>query len=126
MSKPLWVVVGLIERDGKILIAKRPTHVDQGGLWEFPGGKREADESSQTALARELQEELGISVTQSAPCFQFEYSYPHKTILFDCWRVNDYTGVIKGAEGQSVKWVEKTALNEYEFPAANLYMVERM
>jgi 8-oxo-dGTP diphosphatase len=118
------VVVGLIERGTEILIAKRPKHVDQGGLWEFPGGKRESGESAQAALHRELQEELGISIIEAIPGFQFEYSYPEKTLFFDCWRVGEYVGEAVGREGQPVKWVQKSELAKYDFPTANLRMIK--
>ena len=58
--KMIEVVAAIIERDGKILLAQRPTHSDQAGLWEFAGGKVEPDESQRQALVRELREELGI------------------------------------------------------------------
>lgn len=61
--KMIDVVAAIIERDGKILIAQRPAHSDQAGLWEFAGGKVEADESQPQALVRELREELGIDAT---------------------------------------------------------------
>jgi 8-oxo-dGTP diphosphatase len=124
MFDSMWVVVGLIERGSDILIAKRSIQVDHGGLWEFPGGKREANESGLEALTRELKEELGIRVTQADPCFQFEHSYPDKTIFFDCWRVSNYVGEVEGREGQDVKWVDKSTLTEYDFPAANSRMIE--
>ena len=124
MFSSIWVVIGLIERDNHILISKRPVHVDQGGLWEFPGGKREPNESGLEALTRELKEELGIRVIQAEPSFQFEHSYPNKTIFFDCWRVSDYVGEVEGREGQDVKWISKSALTEYDFPAANWRMIE--
>jgi 8-oxo-dGTP diphosphatase len=124
MCDGIAVVIGLIERGNKILITKRPMHVDHGGLWEFPGGKREVNESSLEALTRELKEELGISVIKAKPAFQFEHSYPEKTIFFDCFRVSDYMGEVEGREGQAVKWVSKLMLKKYSFPAANWRMME--
>ena len=63
-AKALHVVVAVIRgADGRIFLAKRPQHISQGGKWEFPGGKVEAGESREAALARELQEEIGIHVT---------------------------------------------------------------
>ena len=61
--KMIEVVAAIIERDGKILLAQRPAHSDQAGLWEFAGGKVEPDESQRQALVRELNEELGIEAT---------------------------------------------------------------
>ena len=123
MSNPLWVAVGLIERGADILIAKRPKHVDQGGLWEFPGGKREAGESAEEALCRELQEEVGITVIDPVPAFQFEHCYPNQTILFDCWWVREFHGEPSGCEGQQVQWVPKADLQQFPFPEANVKII---
>ena len=123
-DKQTWVVVGFIERGDEILIAKRPAHVDQGNLWEFPGGKREKNENAKEALVRELQEELGIVVTEAIPGFQFEHAYPSKNIFFDCWYIRDYAGEPTGLEGQPVQWVPKNTLSGYDFPEANLRMID--
>jgi len=123
-DKPIWVVVGLIARGDEILMAKRPDHVDQGGLWEFPGGKREEGESGLEALTRELQEELGIADLQARTCFQFEHAYPNKKVFFDCWLVSGYAGEATGLEGQPIQWVPKSKLTDYDLPDANHRMIE--
>lgn len=121
----LWVVVGFIERGDQILIAKRPQHVDQGGLWEFPGGKREAGESAEVALCRELKEETGIEVINPVQAFQFEHRYPTQTIFFDCWWVRDFHGEPTGCEGQQVQWALKEDLPQFPFPEANNIMIQK-
>lgn len=126
MSDSLWVVVGLVERGSDILIAKRPNHVDQGGLWEFPGGKRESSESAEVALRRELKEEVGIDILNPQPAFQFEHSYPNQTIFFDCWWVRDFHGEPHGCEGQQVQWIPKRDLTQFAFPQGNATMVARI
>ncbi|QLF92574.1 Nudix family hydrolase [Pseudomonas sp. ABC1] len=105
--------------DGRILIAKRPLDKHQGGLWEFPGGKVEAGEAVEVALARELLEELGIRVTQARPLIQVRHSYPDKQVLLDVWEVSAFEGEAHGAEGQPLAWVQARDLSDYEFPAAN-------
>jgi 8-oxo-dGTP diphosphatase len=105
--------------DDRILLARRPDHVHQGGLWEFPGGKREADESRFQALQRELQEELGITVTCARPLIDIRHDYPDKSIRLDVWQVDAFDGQPHGAEGQPVRWVEASELDHYAFPKAN-------
>mgnify|MGYP002714153243 CR=1 FL=1 len=105
--------------DGRVLIAKRPQDKHQGGLWEFPGGKVEEGEAVERALARELEEELGIRVEAARPLIQVHHDYPDKQVLLDVWEVSSFTGEPHGAEGQPLAWVSERQLLEYEFPAAN-------
>jgi len=114
-------VAAAVIRDaaGKILIARRADTQHQGGLWEFPGGKVEADESVETALARELHEELGIVVDAARPLIKVRHDYPDKQVLLDVWEVSAFTGEPHGAEGQPLAWVTARDLPNHEFPAAN-------
>jgi 8-oxo-dGTP diphosphatase len=105
--------------DGRILIARRADTQHQGGLWEFPGGKVEAGESVQAALARELKEELGIAVRSARPLIKIQHDYPDKQVLLDVWEVSSFTGEPHGAEGQPLAWVSNRELVNYDFPAAN-------
>ena len=105
--------------ESSVLIAKRPLDKHQGGLWEFPGGKVEDGEGVESALARELQEELGIEVTQAQPLIQVRHDYPDKQVLLDVWEVLAFAGEPHGAEGQPLAWVAPEALVDYSFPAAN-------
>lgn len=113
-------------QDGRLLIAKRPEHVHQGGLWEFPGGKLEAGESVEQALCRELEEELGIRPLRYRPLIQVPYRYPDKTVLLDVWRVLAYSGAAEGKEGQPLRWIEPAALVGSEFPAANRPIIDAL
>lgn len=116
----LHVAAAVIEDGaGRILLARRPAHLHQGGLWEFPGGKVEAAEAVSGALARELQEELGIRVTRAVPLIRIPYAYPDRRVLLDVWQVSAFENTAYGAEGQVVKWVERETLRDYAFPAAN-------
>lgn len=116
----LHVAAAVIEdRAGRILLALRPEHLHQGGLWEFPGGKVEAGESVRSALTRELEEELGITVTCARPLIRIPYDYPDRQVLLDVWRVTEYEDVARGAEGQTIRWVKPDTLRHYDFPAAN-------
>uniref|UniRef100_UPI0030EE1001 Nudix family hydrolase n=1 Tax=Pseudomonas guineae TaxID=425504 RepID=UPI0030EE1001 len=118
--KRIHVAAAVIRgEDGQILLAKRADDQHQGGLWEFPGGKVEADETVQVALARELEEELGICPSSSRPLIQVRHDYPDKQVLLDVWEVSTFTGEPHGAEGQPLAWVSPRQLGDYDFPAAN-------
>lgn len=120
MGKLVHVAVGVIYgADGRILIAKRPDTVHQGGLWEFPGGKVDAGETVTQALARELREELNIAVLASEPLIQIRHHYVDKSVLLDVHAITDFSGVPCGNEGQPIQWVNRSQLYQYEFPAAN-------
>lgn len=109
--------------DGKILLARRADTQHQGGLWEFPGGKLEAEESVAMALARELREELGIEVVSARPLIKVQHDYPDKQVLLDVWEVSAFTGEPHGVEGQPIEWVTARDLLNYPFPAANAAIV---
>lgn len=120
MTKLVHVAVGVImDNDGKIFIAKRSLDVHQGGLWEFPGGKVDANETIQQALVRELREELAIEVLISQPLIQIRHHYPDKSVLLDVHKITQFSGVPCGNEGQPVQWVEPRDLKNFDFPAAN-------
>ncbi|MET0355794.1 MAG: Nudix family hydrolase [Cellvibrio sp.] len=120
MSRIVHVAVGVVVDDlGNILIAKRPDGVHQGGLWEFPGGKVEANETLFDALKRELHEELAIEVQKTEPLIKIRHDYGDKIVLLDVHKVIRFIGVPHGNEGQPVKWVAPAHLNNYNFPAAN-------
>jgi 8-oxo-dGTP diphosphatase len=126
MSNPsapsLHVVAGVVGNAlGEILIARRAFQTHQGGLWEFPGGKRENGETPYQALQRELREELDLEVQAARPMIRVHHVYPGKrAILLDVWRVEAWQGTPWGREGQPVRWCNPRELGEYEFPAANL------
>jgi 8-oxo-dGTP diphosphatase len=114
------VVVAAIIHNDKVLIARRLEHLHQGGKWEFPGGKVEPGEPVERALGRELHEELGITPQKFRPLIKIHHSYPDKNVFLDVWRVESFSGVLSGREGQDTKWVAVAQLSLYEFPDANL------
>jgi 8-oxo-dGTP diphosphatase len=120
MNSLVHVTVGVIEdSQGRVLIARRPDHVHQGGLWEFPGGKVTEGEGVIAALGRELHEELGIEVRQTQPLITIKHDYGDKQVCLDVHRVTEFQGEAHGKEGQPIKWVTIAELNALEFPAAN-------
>ena len=121
---PIHVAVAVIENArGEILLARRPEHVHQGGLWEFPGGKVEPGEDIRAALDRELHEELGITAKAAHPLLRVQHDYPDKSVLLDVWRVSAIHGTPHGREGQRVLWVARGELRNYQFPKANAPIV---
>lgn len=117
--KRILVVAAVIRRDGRILIAQRPRDKHMGGLWEFPGGKVEAGEPVQRALARELEEELGIVPTDFRPLIRISHDYPDKAVCLAVWEVGAFAGEAHGREGQAIRWVTPAELPAFEYPAAN-------
>ena len=122
MNKPahVHVAVGvLINANQQVLIALRPAESHQGGLWEFPGGKVEDGESVRHALNREFEEELAISVQACTPLIQIRHEYSDKAVLLDVWRIEKYSGIPEGMEGQAIEWRPLSSLRAEEFPKAN-------
>ena len=124
--KVVHVAVGVILREQQILLALRNAKQHQGGKWEFPGGKVEQGETVPQALARELQEEVAIELTQCQAFMQLEYAYPEKTVLLDIYLVTAFNGEPHGCEGQPLRWVNIAELGDITFPEANQPIVERI
>jgi 8-oxo-dGTP diphosphatase len=133
MPKIVRVSVGVIfNNQNQVLIAKRPLHKPLGGLWEFPGGKLEAQESPIAALNRELLEELQISLPNSQehpkPFHEIKYVYLDNQKKYEVhliiFKITAYLGQPIGAEGQEIKWVEPNDLMNYDFPDANQEIIK--
>ncbi|MDT8364709.1 MAG: Nudix family hydrolase [Nitrosomonas sp.] len=105
LSLPIQVVAAIIVRtDGCFLLACRPPGKPYPGYWEFPGGKIEPDESDRDALARELHEELGITVTHATPWLTREFRYPHATVNIRFYRVTQWLNEPIARERQQLAW----------------------
>lgn len=121
---PVDVVAGVIrDKTGRILLARRTEGRDLAGLWEFPGGKREAGETPEGALARELHEELGIEIDCGAPLIAVPQRYPHKRLRLDVRHIAQWRGTVRGHEGQALAWVPPHALAAYAMPPADIPVV---
>ena len=124
-KKCVHVAVGVvINAERQILIALRPAHVHQGGLWEFPGGKVEQGETVEQALRRELKEELAIEARAFKPLLDLQHDYVDKSVRLDVWWVEGFEGQPVGQEGQAVRWVHSDQLAQYQFPEANQAIVD--
>jgi len=120
----IHVVVAVIRNDaGQVLLSLRPEHVHQGGLWEFPGGKLEDNESVEQGLARELQEELGIETGRVSPLIRIRHDYEDRAVLLDVWEVQEYRNTPYGKENQRLDWVDIDDLSVNNMPAADLPII---
>lgn len=111
----------MVDVDGRILLAQRPQGKSMAGLWEFPGGKMEDGETPERALIRELREELGIDITEAclAPFTFASHTYEDFHLLMPCFLCRRWDGVVRGAEGQNLKWVRINDLKNYPMPPAD-------
>jgi mutator protein MutT len=124
--KAVDVAAGLVFRHGKLLITQRYPDAHLGGLWEFPGGKREPNETFEACLERELKEELAIDVSVGELIETLVHQYPEKLVqlkFFRCqWRGNEPQALGCPA----FRWVTATELKQYEFPPADTKLLERL
>ncbi len=124
MSVNIHVAVGVITSASLVLISKRLASAHQGDKWEFPGGKVESGEGVESALCRELEEELGIQPVDFEPLIRVSHEYETCSVLLDVWRVTSFKGSPAGLEGQEIAWVTINELSTLDFPAANAPIVE--
>ena len=117
----LVAAVALFDKDGRVLIAKRPVGKSMAGLWEFPGGKVEAGETPERALIRELQEELAVDTFESclAPFTFASHAYEDFHLLMPLYVCRKWEGKVTPVEGQTLKWVMPMQLKEYPMPPAD-------
>jgi len=111
---------------GEILVARRFEHAHQGGRWEFPGGKLEPGEDVRAGLARELDEELGISLDSARPLIRVRHDYPDRAVLLDVWRVTGWQGRVHSREGQALRWLGADAFTGLLMPAADVPVVKAL
>jgi 8-oxo-dGTP diphosphatase len=126
LKKKYKVVAGLIRKNGKIFLAKRPKNKEMGGLWEFPGGKLEKDESWQTALKRELKEELDIEIKETLFLGKVEYDYENFTVELSLLEVKDFDGKIKLKEAEDGVWIKPEELSKYKLTPADQKLIEKL
>jgi len=121
------VVAGVIrDENGKILITQRNLKKAQGGLWEFPGGKIEPNETKENAIVREIKEELEIDIQVENYLAEKVFNYPEKEInliALECKKIN---GDIKLLEHEDYRWVTNKELDNFEFAPADIFIVEKL
>jgi 8-oxo-dGTP diphosphatase len=122
MSRLLLVAAcALVDADGRVLICQRPKGKQLAGLWEFPGGKVEAGETPESALIRELKEELGIQVAKAclAPFVFASHAYDDFHLLMPLYLCRRWDGFVQQIEHQALAWVKPNEMAAYPMPPAD-------
>jgi 8-oxo-dGTP diphosphatase len=124
----LVAACAVIDADGRVLLAQRPEGKSMAGLWEFPGGKIEANERPEQSLIRELKEELAISVKEDclAPLTFASHSYADFHLLMPLFVCRRWEGTVTATEGQRLAWVRPNRLKDYEMPAADVPLISHL
>jgi mutator protein MutT len=120
------VAAALVFREGKLLITQRYSDAHLGGLWEFPGGKREANETFEACLQRELREELGISVAVGELLESLTHAYPEKTVHLKFYRCRWAEHEPQPMGCSALRWVTVGELKDYAFPAADARLLGKL
>ena len=120
------VAAGLVFRSGQLLITRRHAAAHLGGLWEFPGGKREPDETFEQCLRRELREELGIEVEVGALLEELTHDYPEKRVHLQFFRCRWVANEPQPLGCPAFAWITRAQLGDYEFPAADARLLEML
>lgn len=126
------VAAALIDAADRVLLAQRPAGKHLAGGWEFPGGKLEPGEDRLAGLARELHEELGITLRTPRPLIRVRHSYPSRDVLLDVWIVRHFSGTPRGLDGQALRWCTRAELPTVDLLAADgpvvrvLWLPERL
>jgi 8-oxo-dGTP diphosphatase len=124
--KCIDVAAALIFRDGKLLVTQRHANAHLGGLWEFPGGKRERNETFEQCLVREIREELGIQISAGELFEEIRHAYPEKSVRLKFFICQLLHGEPKPLGCAAFKWIGKSELSNFEFPAADLQLLENL
>jgi mutator protein MutT len=117
--RPIEVAAGLVFRNGRLLITQRRANDHLGGLWEFPGGKREPGETYEQCLRRELKEELDLEVEPGELIETIIHSYPEKTVHLRFYRCTCGSADTRLLGCQAAAWITREELSRYSFPAAD-------
>jgi 8-oxo-dGTP diphosphatase len=127
MPLELQVAAALVRDEaGRYLITQRRRGSHLAGLWEFPGGKLEAGESPESALRRELTEELSATFAVGKLVETVRWEYPDRTVVLHFYDCRVESGVIAPREGQGMEWVEPARLPAYDFPPADRELIARL
>ncbi|NGO39690.1 8-oxo-dGTP diphosphatase MutT [Limisphaera ngatamarikiensis] len=120
------VAAGLVFHQGRLLITRRPAGTHLGGLWEFPGGKREPHETFEACLQRELREELGIEVEVGPLWCTVQHEYPEVRVQIHFYLCRWRAGEPRALGCAAWKWVDRRTLRRHRFPAADAQLLEQL
>ncbi|MEJ6079036.1 8-oxo-dGTP diphosphatase MutT [Vibrio sp. 1-Bac 57] len=127
MIEQQTISIAIVQNEQKqLLISRRQQGKHLAGKWEFPGGKVEQGESLESAMLRELKEEVGLSATQFTLFDSLNFQYDQLNLSLHFYLVKAYEGEPVSLEGQEIKWVSASQLIEYEFPKANLTVINKL
>jgi len=124
--KVVEVAAGLVYREGRYLIARRKQGVHLAGFWEFPGGKREPEETLEECLRRELLEELGIRIDVPIPFQIIRHEYAEKTVELHFFHCRIEAGKATAVDCAEVRWVWPHQLSDFQFPPADRPIIEAL
>jgi 8-oxo-dGTP diphosphatase len=125
-GKPIEVSAALIFRAGQLLITRRHADAHLGGLWEFPGGKREPGESFEACLAREIREELGVEISVGELFEEIVHAYPGKSVRLKFFSCTLLAGEPLPLDCAAVRWIARNELRDFDFPAADAQLLKRL
>jgi 8-oxo-dGTP diphosphatase len=125
-QRVIEVSAALVFHGGKLLITQRHAKAHLGGLWEFPGGKREAGETFEQCLIREIREELGVEISVGKLFEELTHDYPEKSVHLKFFICELLSGEPQPLDCAAVKWIEQTELAHFEFPAADAQLLEKL
>jgi 8-oxo-dGTP diphosphatase len=121
--KTIVVTAAIIQREGRYLVTRRQPGAHLAGVWEFPGGKCDDGEPLTSCIARELEEELGITATVGPEIFTITHDYPDRRVelhFFECQSSDDPSPLL----GQEMRWVAREELEDLDFPPADAELIQ--
>ncbi len=125
-DRVIEVAAAVVLSNGRVLITRRPSGVHLGGLWEFPGGKRDHDETYEACLRRELREELGIEVAIGEELNRVRHDYPDRRVSIRFFLCHWLQGDPRSIGCEAVAWVTALEIGNYPFPPADLPVLRRL
>lgn len=125
-SPPIVVAAAIIWQKDRILLSRRKPESYLGGLWEFPGGKKEFGETLEDCLRREVKEELGVEISEPVWFHALHYQYPEKMVELYFYTCSIILGIPQALECAEIAWVHKHDLISYEFPPADIPVIHKI
>lgn len=120
------VAAAIIQQDGKYLITRRHKHSHLGHLWEFPGGKLEAEESPEACIVRECREEIGVEIKPLQLFKEIKHQYPDRSIHLYFFLCEILSGSPQTLDCAGIAWASPQELKNYEFPEADLELIKNL